>query len=252
MPGSTDPRTPEALGLDPVLPAAGFNVAGALSPEGYDALVPAAWRSRDLLPSVAGVVVLACGGRDLFRAFRASAEAAGAGPDPLDAFTRRVVARAAERLRRAGWETRAHFAFETREGDHADFVALARASGLGAPSRLGLLLHPVYGPWLSIRAILATEAPLDPTPPLAGFAPCEGCPAPCAAACHGGALDTGRFDAASCAVTRLADARCALRCDARRACVVGGEYAYEPDAEAHHMRASGLGGSPRRPPQGLP
>ena len=137
--------------------------------------------------------------------------------------------------------SRALFAFEQRGGGFADFVALGRAAGLGAPGRLGLLLHPVYGPWLSIRAVLLCALRLEPTPPLAAFDPCSGCPAPCAAACPGAALSGPRFDVAACAATRRREPGCQLRCDARRACVLGPEHAYSGEAEAHHMRASGAG-----------
>jgi epoxyqueuosine reductase QueG len=177
---------------------------------------------------------VAAGGRALFRAFGAAPEARRPG-DPLDAYTRRVVGAAAERLR----PSCALFAFEQREGRFADFVALAAAAGLGAPSRLGLLLHPVYGPWMSIRAVLLTARPLPPSPPLRDFDPCAGCPAPCADACHGSAIGP-RFDVRACARTRRREPACALRCDARRACPVGREHAYAPEAEAHHMRHAGL------------
>lgn len=217
------------LGLE----AAGLGLRGCLSQQRYDALVPGAWRSAALLPEARAALVLAAGGRALFEAFRASPEF-GRGADPLDAYTRRVVEAAAARL---AAPSRALFAFERRGGRFADFVALGRAAGLGAPSRLGLLLHPVYGPWLSIRAVVLTATRLAESRPLAGFDPCRGCPAPCARACHGTALAAARFDARACAATRGSDPGCRLRCDARRACLVGPEHAYAPDAEAHHMRS---------------
>ncbi len=222
-------------GLGGLLEPAGFNVVGVLGAAAYDALVPDPWRSARLLPGARSVLLLASGGRAFWDALQRAPEARLA-RDPVDAYTARVAAECASRpeLRRA----RAALAFERHGGVYADFVALGRAAGLGAPSRLGLLLHPRFGPWLSLRAVVLCGRALGPTPALAGFAPCEGCPAPCAAACHGSAVSPTGFDTRACGDTRARQPACAERCDARRACVVGREHAYDPRAEAHHMRGA--------------
>jgi hypothetical protein len=215
----------------PVLAAAGLNLRGCLRVERYDALIPPAWRAHSLLAPVRSALVLAAAGRALFEAFRDSPEARLCS-DPLDAYTRRQAEAVADRL--AG---RALFAFERRGGSFADFVALGRAAGLGAPSRLGLLLHPEYDPWMSIRAVVLTPCELPETHPLSSFDPCRGCAAPCARACRGQAFAGERFDVARCAATRRREAGCRHRCDARGACVIGTEHRYAEAAEAHHMGA---------------
>jgi ferredoxin len=214
----------------PALSAAGLNLHGCLAIERYDARVPPSWRSRALLASARTALVLAAGGRALFAAFRASPEA-GLGSDPLDAYTRRVAEAAAGRI-----DGRAVFAFEHFGGVFADFVALGREAGLGGPSRLGLLLHPDFGPWMSIRAVVLTPLELPETQPLSTFDPCRGCAAPCARACPGRAVVGERFDVSRCVATRRREAACRLRCDARRGCVIGPEHRYADAAEAHHMR----------------
>ncbi len=229
--------TDDFAAVEAALVSAGLNARGVLSARRYDALVPEAWRSSALLPAARSILVLASGGRAFFEAFRRSPEARRGGPDPLDTYTRRRVEALSDELSRSGEASRAAFAFERRGGVYADFVALARAAGLGAPSRLGLLVHPRFGPWLALRALLLTERAVPETPERADFRPCEGCPAPCAAACHGAAVAPGGFDAAACAATRGREPACHLRCDARRACVLGPEHAYAAEAEAHHMRA---------------
>jgi hypothetical protein len=161
-----------------------------------------------LRPGARTAVLVASGGRALWDAFTRAPEF-GCEPDPLDAYTRRVVGAAAVELGpTAGVQTL--FAFEQRGGAFADFVALGRLAGLGAPSRLALLIHPVYGPWLSLRAIVLTlgEWEIGTSVPL-GFDPCRDCPAPCEAA---GPEFTAR----------------------RRACVVGPEHTYSEAALAHH------------------
>jgi hypothetical protein len=219
------------------LAEAGLNLHGVLDPTDYDALVPPAWRSAATLDGARSVLVLASGGRAIFERFRASAEA-DLPNDPLDAFTRRVVEAAALRIAHAGAGARPLFYYERHGGGFADFVALGRACGLGVESRLRILLHPRFGPWLAIRAVLLTDRVIEPTPPFRDFAPCEGCPAPCAGACRGSALAQGSLATSLCLETRRRDPACELRCDARRACVVGPEHAYARDAEAHHMRAA--------------
>jgi len=219
------------------LDAAGLSPRGALAIDRYDALVPPPWRSAALGPAAQSALVIAAGGRRLGAALARAPEAALA-RDPLDAFVMRVVGEAALAAAARGSPARAAFAFETRGGVHADFVALGREAGLGASSRLGLLVHPAHGPWLSLRALLLLDAPLAATRPLAGFAPCDGCPAPCASACHGGALAGPRFDVSACGATRAREPACAQRCDARHACVLGREHAYAPAVEARHMEAS--------------
>jgi epoxyqueuosine reductase QueG len=223
-----------------LLDAAGLNLRGVASIARYDACVPAAWRAEHCLPAARSAVVVAAGGRRLFSAFRtARATGARVGNGELDAHVRAVVARAAECI--AGRDL---YAWERRGGAFADFVALGRTVGLGAPSRLGLLLHPQYGPWMSIRAVVLTPLVLSPDAPQAGFDPCHGCAAPCADVCPGGALAGARFDVAACGATRRREPACALACAARRACVLGRNDQYTAAAEAHHMRAAALDNFP--------
>ena len=236
-PGPADRRTPRALGLDSRLEEAGFNVAGVLAAEGYDALVPQAWRSGALLPGAGAAVVLGCGGPAFGEAFLRAPEAR-AEAHPLDRFTARVVGETARAHAPRWGPTRGLFYWERRGDAFADLVALGQACGLGEPGRLGLLLHPVYGPWLSLRAILLTAARLEPTPPLAGFEPCRGCPAPCARACPGAAVGPRAFDAAACAATTRAHAPCRVACAARRACVLGPAHAYPPHLERRYRAAA--------------
>lgn len=217
------------------LDAAGLDLRGALAPREYDARVPSAWRCEVLLPGARSVLVVGSGGRALWRA---AGEGAQRGePDPLDAHTRRVLLECAALLEAGGERVAVGFAHERRGDAYADFVALGHAAGLGAPSRLGLLVHPVYGPWLSLRALLFSTLAWPPGGPLPGFDPCRGCPAPCASACHGRAIAPAGFELGRCAATRRSEPRCALRCDARHACVLGQEHAYAEPAEAHHMRS---------------
>ncbi len=205
MSGSPDPTQ---LGFAPELSGAGVNLAGVLPIDAYDERVPSGWRSAALLPSARSAVVLATGGPTFFRAFRQSPEA-GESIDPLDRFLVRVV----EAAIRGEPAAVAGYYFERRDG-FADFVGLARASGLGVPSRLGILIHPEFGPWLAIRALILTERVLTPTHGLPGF------------------------DLSRCTAHSRQDPACQVGCAARRACPVGARYRYEADGEAHHRAAA--------------
>jgi hypothetical protein len=214
-----------------LLDEAGFNLAGGLSAAEYDALVPEAWTLEALAPRARGVLVVGHAGRALWPRFAASPEAR-LERDPLDRYTARVVARAADE---AGAGAGFALYSEQRGGSYVPLVALAQRAGLGTPGRVGVLLHPVWGPWLSLRALLFTPEPLAAAG-FGDFSPCEDCPAPCASACHGRAISTVGLDAQRCYATRLSLPVCALSCDARLACPVGREHAYPPEQIAHHYR----------------
>jgi len=223
--------------------ASPLDLVGVLGRERYDELVPVAWRASALLPTARSALLLGNGGPAFFRAYRAQADSFAHEPDPLDAFTKQIATLAARDLTEAGFESQAFFYFEKRAGAYVDFRALGEASGLGAPSRLGILLHPVFGPWMALRALLLTEKVLNPTALPDDFAPCRGCPAPCAVACPAAALSVEcevreAFDLQRCHTRRTDTEDCVSMCSARRACVVGPEWAYDGDAEAFHLAAS--------------
>jgi hypothetical protein len=227
-----------AADVDRFLIEAGFNLRGVLAARNYDECVPPAWRALALLPEARSALVIGSGGRALYEALKSSPEIMRRDPDPFDAYTVRIVREAAAKLIAEGFPSVAGFAHERLDGDFADFVALGRASGLGADSRLGMLLHRRYGPWMSLRAVVLTACEVDATPVDARFDPCRRCPAPCARACPGGALDRGHFSVSACFQGRVQHASCRQRCDARRSCVLGTDHAYLPACEAHHMSSS--------------
>ncbi len=222
------------MSLEPVvarLADAGLTLTGTLPIAEYDALVPPAWRSARLAPAARGVLVVGNAGRGLWQHFVASPERRLA-RDPLDAYTRRVLA---ESALLSDPPAAIGFYSDRRDGVYLPLVALARRAGFGSPGRVGVLIHPVYGPWIGIRAVLllAENVPFRES---ASFAPCDGCPAPCVSACHGHVIGASGVDAAACYQVRLTHPSCATACDARSACIVGPEHAYSAEQTAHHSR----------------
>lgn len=242
-------RAAEKLGIDSALEAHGFNLVGALAVERYDELVAPGWRSAEILPTARSAVLLCCGGPGFFRAARCSPEWR-AGIDPLDRFARRWVEFQCALWRESGFDTQGYLYIDERESagesHFADFESLAAASGIGVPSRLGILLHPQFGPWISIRGLLLTERICAPTMPL-DWSPCLGCPAPCAGACPSDrvVLSSG-FDLEACFTTKASTPVCRTKCAARRACVYGSDQAYDREAETYYTESAGyLGASSR-------
>ncbi len=221
--------------LRAALARGGFTLAAPLALEQYDALVPAPWKSERVFPAARGVLVVANAGRHVWPLFKAAPEAK-LETDPFDRYTARVLSEATQ--------PDAHFALyhEQREGVYLPLVALAQRAGLGTPGRVGVLLHPVYGPWMSLRAVVLLPEPVDWSEP-PPFSPCTGCPAPCERACHGGVVSGAGVDVEGCYRARLTLPECALRCDARRTCVIGPEHAFSLEQVAHHslIRSPGRG-----------
>ena len=225
-----------------LLERAGLGLHGALALASYDALAPAPWRSAAWAPHARGALVVGNAGRALFERFLASRERE-LRDDPLDAYTRRVLGEAA---RLFDPPAAVGFYADRREGVYLPLVALAQRAGFGTPGRIGVLIHPEFGPWIAIRAVMLVGVPLVETDPLR-FDPCTGCPAPCASACVGAAVGPSGLDARKCYDTRLGVPACAGACAARSACVVCPEHAYSAAQLAHHMKIRGVSpGTPAR------
>lgn len=118
-----------------------------------------------------------------------------------------------------------------------NFTQLAEMAGFGTVSPvIGLLLHPDYGPWVSLRAALLLVG--EPFGPLSdrslgdAFAPCNDCSKPCVHACPAGVHDgLGGTDLRACASHRHVG-NCDGGCDVRRACPVGAQHRYDANEES--------------------
>ncbi len=213
------------------LEACGLDLAAAIDRDAYDACVAPAWRCARVRPDSRSVLIVGNAGR-AFWSHLARAPEAQDPEHPVDRYTRRVLAQAVQR-----WEPAAAIAhyWDQREGEFLPLVGLAERAGLGRRGRIGILIHPRYGPWVSLRAalFLAEEvARAGALPP----APCEGCPAPCQLACHGTAVGPSGLDLGRCAAAKRSEPACRAGCDARLACVIGREHAFSSEQIVHHSR----------------
>jgi ferredoxin len=115
-----------------------------------------------------------------------------------DALLRDACWRVVEIIREAGY--RAAVLRNQRYGvdDPRHSISYKKAAvlaGLGAFGKSQLLIHPEWGPWIWLRAVV-TDAPLAPDA-RTDFSPCDDCSL-CIAACPSGALTEDGFNRAAC------------------------------------------------------
>ncbi len=140
------------------------------------------------------------------------------GPQPLDTYVRETLGSAL-----AGAPVPVLRVVHPTDRDAPDFVGLAVRFGLLWKSPGGLGVHPVFGPWVALRALVVVDAPAGPSPP-----PCPACPH-CASACGPAfaSLPRPASEAAFRAVWRT-------WADARSACPTGAAHRYSDDQLAYH------------------
>ncbi|MGD0288226.1 MAG: hypothetical protein ABSC63_01000 [Candidatus Binataceae bacterium] len=225
----------------------GFNLIAAISADRYDRAVTAAMRtdafdSADAPAAARSIVVVGNGGGDFWRAFSEFAERNPGWRDranPLDDFTREVIERdVVPAVRQSGARCRTVYPFMDG-GPTLNFIELAKLAGLGGPSIIGVVVHPVYGPWIAFRAALIVDVDLDSPGAALGFDPCPGCvPRSCIAACPASAVAfPAGWDVPKCLTHRVeVETDCALRCHARAGCVLGPEHRYPDEELEYHQR----------------
>jgi hypothetical protein len=221
----------------------GLNLIGAIPIERYDREVPQEARLSQIDRRARAVVVIGNGGGEFWRHYQHYLERHpehAQRDHPLDDYTRALVNdELVARLLDRTIYTRALFPF-VGEPVQVRFMDLARLAGLGAPSLLGLLVHPIYGPWIAMRAALLIGLELDAAGSALNFDPCPQCASrACIAACPTGAIGRAGWDADRCADYRImVPAACAGACHARIACVLAPQACYPADELAYHQERS--------------
>jgi hypothetical protein len=160
-PGSIDPLAR--------LAAAGFDLAHA-----FDAAAAAREPGLELLAEEpdARLGILVGNTRALWPRFTAALArpALAADPHPLERYTEETIDAALP-------GARIYYGHRRYRGAFLPLQRLAVATGLGALAPSQLVIHPVFGPWLALRAVIVTRGTPPPPPP-----PIEQ-PCRCGAAC---------------------------------------------------------------------
>jgi methylmalonic aciduria homocystinuria type C protein len=94
-------------------------------------------------------------------------------PDPLDRFVERCVEGAFAKIASARW----YFAHARYGETYLPMQRIAVAAGLGSASETHLVVHPIYGPWIGLRAVAIVDG-IVPPPPETAVAACT-CGSPC-------------------------------------------------------------------------
>lgn len=223
----------------------GFNLLGATSVAAYEALAPPQYHVAALLPQARTIVVIGNGGGEFWRGFRSHCEAhphyLQEREHPLDDYTKeKIETVVTPQLQRVGAMYRYLYPFRFCT-EPVSFMHLARAAGLTGPSLLGVTIHPVYGPWIALRAALLIDQEVQAPPQAEGFDPCPTCvERPCLTACPAQAISlTKGWDIPACVQHRLRiETDCVDYCRARFDCVYGREHRYPLDELQYHQRRS--------------
>jgi hypothetical protein len=156
----------------------------------------------------------------------------------LDDFTRSIVESELLPRTKAG-QILGQIVYPFSTGPSLNFMELAKASGLGGPSILGVLVHPVFGPWIAFRAALLLDLDLYQPGAASGFDPCPACTVrSCIPACPVNAVTFEQgWEVLKCLEHRVeVEPDCASRCHARVACVLGPENRYPDDEISYHQQ----------------
>lgn len=190
-------------------------------------------------PSVAEAPALLIGNRGgaMWKAFSAAPEFGDGAPHPLDRWTLRVIGEIG-----AGLNLSHEMLFPFGPTLWPFQRWARRAMGIG-PSPLGILIHPQFGLWHALRAVIAFPGlgvEIRETEPAAH--PCDDCrDKPCLSACPVGAFEGSGFAVAACRGHLCRPDRepdcMRLGCLARAACPVGRQWRYRDEQIRFHMRS---------------
>lgn len=209
------------------LAEAGLDLAEPFDLARYNAAIAGHERLRPVTPFGSSSLALLVGNtRAFWPVFLAALRASPAllrSEDPIDDY---VTGLLAESVRRVPCASEVRFAHEG--GDRlVGMAALAEAAALAEIGPARLLIHPTFGPWFALRALVVLDHPAPvPTAPFARS--CPGCAAPCVPAFARAIAETGVV------TTESLRAHHEAWVGVRDACPVGREHRYDAEQIAYH------------------
>lgn len=203
----------------------GLSYRGAFHPE-----------DEDLPEGVTAKTLILVGflGAGNWRTFSSSPEIEDGNPDPLDRWSRRVIAALANQF-----DAKALFPFVGPPW--WPFQIWAQKAEPVHPSPIGMLIHPDYGLWHAWRGALAFRERIALPAPDRRASPCDSCrEKPCLSTCPVNAFTPEGYNVTACAahIGAPGGAKCMTNsCLARLACPIGVEHRYGRDQAHFHMKA---------------
>ena len=216
----------------------GINLWGVVEAEGFDRGEAAGDRVRERRPSCRSIVVIGAGGSEVWERVQ-GCRAVAPSRLPVESTSQQILADELARLRAAGLPGSLELPWERRP---LRFMRLAETAGLGVISPvLFQLLHPVFGPWVSLLGAFLLDTAIPATRGCTEeFQPCSTCARPCVTACPAGVFSHAAVDYRSCAEHRLGGG-CDNGCDARRQCPVGRDFRHvEQEERLRHQYSLGM------------
>jgi len=220
--------------------ASGFNLIRRIMVSEYDRQVPPNKRATNLLPDAKSAILCGFAGRGFWGTLKGflkeNPEFKNTREDWMDEYTLFRFMSVARTLEDEKVNYQMAFPFGSA-GLVVDFSKLGELGGVGVKSLLGILIHPEYGSWISLRGAIITDLEFSEYDnPLPYFNPCPPCSKPCISACPASTISENGWDYHACMGFRLRDDTCRDNCASRRACPYGKEHEYSYEQLAYHHR----------------
>lgn len=218
----------------------GFNLVRRIKVDEYYQQYSFNRRVSNLFPDAKSVILVGFAGKGFWKIFQKfledNPEFRDSREDWVDDYTLLRFSSASEILKDEKVKHKLIFPFGS-EALALDFIQIGQRGGLGTKSLLGILIHPEYGTWISLRGIIITDLEFSEyDKPLPCFDPCAACPKPCISACPAKTISERGWDWEACMNFRLDSDTCSTNCASRRACPYGKEHQYSDEQLAYHHR----------------
>lgn len=218
----------------------GFNLICRIRASEYDRQAPLNRRVSNLMPNAKSIILVGFSGRGFWETLReflkGNPEFRDTREDWIDEYTLLQFTTTSRILEEEKVTYTMSFPFGSA-GFALDFSKLGELGGVGVKSLMGILIHPEYGLWVSLRGAIVTDLEFTHYDKLlSAFNPCPHCSKPCISACPATTVSENGWDYVACMKFRLNDNTCRDNCASRRACPYGREHQYSEEQLAHHHR----------------
>lgn len=217
----------------------GFNIAVRIDAALYDSIVPEKKRACTLLNDARSIILIGFAGNKFWPVLqsflRQNPEFKNKNENLIDNYTKITIEKLAGTLNEVnGGEFKIAYPFGESAYD-LDFTLLGMMGGVGVPSLLGILLHPEYGTWMSLRGAMLTDVEFERYEnPISEFNPCPSCEKPCIDACPADTVTDKGWDWRACMEFRLSSDVCSKSCASRKACPYGQYHMYSDEQIKYH------------------